>query len=98
MVSPLFYSELALLAFIWLFVLLLRTLPRRSAPPPAASATPLKSKRKRSTEPTLFASLTQKPPRARWDLKERGGSSGMMGLLSARLTTGQHWQRRGCTS
>jgi hypothetical protein len=34
MVSPLFYYQLALLAIIWLFVLLHLTCPKRSAPPP----------------------------------------------------------------
>ena len=61
MVSHLFYYQLALLALIWLFVLLPRSWPRRSEPPPPVPATPLKPKRKRSLEPTAFAGLTHKP-------------------------------------
>jgi len=61
MVSPLFYYQLALLALIWLFVMLPLSWPRRSAPPPTAPATPIKSKRKRSTESKAFEGLTHKP-------------------------------------
>ena len=61
MVSPLFYYQLALLAIIWLFVMLHLTWPRRSATPPTAPATPIKPKRKRSTEPKAFEGLTHKP-------------------------------------
>ena len=61
MVSHLFYYQLALLALIWLFVMLPRSWPRRSEPPPPVPATPLKPKRKRSTEPQAFAGLTHKP-------------------------------------
>jgi hypothetical protein len=61
MVSPLLYYHLALLALIWLFVLLHLSWPRRSASPTTAPATPIKSKRKRSTEPKAFEGLTHKP-------------------------------------
>ena len=61
MVSHLFYYQLALLALIWLFVMLPRSWPRRSEPPPLVPATPLKPKRKRSLEPKAFAGLTHKP-------------------------------------
>src|SRR5215470_238475 len=61
MVSPLFYYQLALLALIWLFVMLHLSWLRRSAPPTTAPATPIKSKRKRSTEPKAFEGLTHKP-------------------------------------
>src|SRR5215471_191422 len=61
MVSPLFYYQLALLALLWLFVMLPLSWPRRSAPPPTAPATPIKSKRKRSTESKAFEGLTHKP-------------------------------------
>jgi len=50
MVSPLFYYQLALLALIWLFVMVHLSWPRRSAPPPTAPATPITPKR--STAPT----------------------------------------------
>ena len=61
MVSHLFYYQLALLALLWLFVMLPLNWPRRSATPPPVPATPLKPKRKRSTEPKAFAGLTHKP-------------------------------------
>jgi len=61
MVSPLFYYQLALLAIIGLFVMLHLSWPRRSATPTTAPATPIKPKRKCSTEPKAFEGLTQKP-------------------------------------
>jgi hypothetical protein len=61
MVAPLFYYQLALLALIWLFVLLPLGWPRRSATPLPAPGTPIKPKRKRSTEPKTFEGLTHKP-------------------------------------
>src|SRR4029453_17755376 len=62
MVSHLFYYQLALLALIWLFIMLPLSWPRRSEPPPPVPATPIKPKRKRSTEPKAFEGLTHKPP------------------------------------
>jgi hypothetical protein len=58
MVSPLVYYQLALLAIIWLFVMLHLTgsKPARTTPP-----VPAQPKRKRSTEPTAFEGLTHKP-------------------------------------
>jgi IS1 family transposase len=61
MVSHLFYSQLALLALLWLFVMLLLNWPRRSETSPPVPATPITPKRKRSTEPKAFAGLTHKP-------------------------------------
>ena len=61
MVSPLFYYQLALLALLWLFVMLPLNWSRRSEPPPPVPATPIKPKRKRSTAPTAFEGLTHKP-------------------------------------
>ena len=58
MVSHLFYYQLALLAIIWLFVML--HLPE-SKPGLPAPPVPVKPKRKRSTEPKAFEGLTQKP-------------------------------------
>ena len=62
MVSPLFYYQLALLALVWLFLMLHLTWPKRSAATTTAPATPIQSKRKRSNEPKPFAGLTTKPP------------------------------------
>jgi IS1 family transposase len=58
MVSYHFFYQLALLAIIWLFVMLHLTgaKPGRPAPP-----VPAKPKRKQSTEPEAFEGLTQKP-------------------------------------
>src|SRR5262249_14832257 len=61
MASHLFYYQLALLALIWLFVMLHLGWPTRRASPPPAPGMPLKPQRKRSTEPTTFEGLTHKP-------------------------------------
>ena len=58
MVSHLFYYQLALLAIIWLFVMLHVTW---SEPGLTTPAVPAKPKRKRSTEPNPFVGLTHKP-------------------------------------
>jgi IS1 family transposase len=58
MVSHLFYYQLALLAIIWLFVML--HLPESKPSLPAPSV-PVKPKRKRSPEPKAFEGLTHKP-------------------------------------
>src|SRR5499433_2531740 len=65
MVSHLFYSQLAVLALAWLFVLLPVTESKPGLPAPPM---PAKPKRPRSTEPTPFAGLTHRPP---WALCER---------------------------
>src|SRR5262252_4153718 len=59
MVSHLFSCQLALLAILWLFVMLPLSWPRRSATPTTAPATPIKPKR--SPAPKAFEGLTQKP-------------------------------------
>ena len=59
MVSHLVYYQLALLAIIWLFVMLHLTGSKPGLPTPPV---PAKPKRKRSTEPKAFEGLTQKPP------------------------------------
>jgi IS1 family transposase len=61
MVSHLFYYQLALLALVWLFVMLHVAESRRGAPIPP-TAMPLKPKRIRSHEPQPLAGLTHKPP------------------------------------
>lgn len=71
MVPHHFFYQLALFARIWLFVMLHLSWPRQSAPPTPAPATPLKPKRKRSTESRPFADLTQKLPCA-WCDQETG--------------------------
>ena len=58
MVSHLFYYQLALLAIVWLFVML--HLPESKPSLPAPSV-PGKPKRKRSSEPKAFGGLTHKP-------------------------------------
>jgi IS1 family transposase len=58
MVSHLFYYQLAVLALVWLFVMLHVTGAKPSLPAPPM---PAKPKRKRSTEPTPFAGLTHRP-------------------------------------
>ena len=60
MVSHLFYYQLALLALVWLFVMLHAAESRRGAPIPP-TATPIKPKSKRSNAPKLFNGLTKKP-------------------------------------
>ena len=59
MISHLFYYQLALLAIIWLFVMLHLTGSKPGLPAPPVPAQP---KRKRSTEPKAFEGLTHKPP------------------------------------
>jgi hypothetical protein len=59
MVSHLFYYQLALLAVIWLCVMLHLTGSKPGLPAPPV---PAKPKRKRSTEPTVFEGLPHKPP------------------------------------
>ena len=61
MVSHLFYYQLALLALVWLCVMLHVAESRRETPIPP-TATPIKTKRKRFTEPKVFEGLTHKPP------------------------------------
>jgi len=58
MVSHLFYYQLALLAILWLFVMLPLTGSKPGLPAPPV---PAKPKRKRSPEPTAFEGLTHKP-------------------------------------
>jgi IS1 family transposase/transposase-like protein len=68
MVSHLFYYQLALLAIIWLFVMLHVTWSEPGLTTPAVPAQP---KRKRSTEPQPFAGLTHKPHCALCDQETR---------------------------
>lgn len=58
MVSHLFYYQLALLAILWLFVMLPVTGSKPGLPAPPV---PAKPKRKRSPEPKAFEGLTHKP-------------------------------------
>src|SRR5215470_11123201 len=58
MVSHLFYYQLALLAIIWLFVMLPVTGSKPGLPAPPV---PAKPKRKRSPEPKAFEGLIHKP-------------------------------------
>jgi len=61
MVSHLFYYQLALLAIIWLFVMLHLNWSGRSTISTAAPALPIKPTLRHSTEPKTFEGLTQKP-------------------------------------
>ena len=61
MISHLFYDQLALLALLWLFVMLHLPWPRRSATTLTTPGTPIKPKRPRSNEPKAFEGLTHKP-------------------------------------
>ena len=65
-----FYYQLALLALVWLFVILHLTWPKRGVTAPAAPAAPetIPPKRHRSTEPKVCEGLTHKP---HWALCER---------------------------
>ena len=56
MVTHLFYYQLALLALVWLFVMLHVAESRRGAPIPP-TATPITPTRKRSNEPKPFHGL-----------------------------------------
>jgi hypothetical protein len=58
MVSHLVYYQLALLAILWLFIMLHLTGPKPGQTTPPVPAQP---KRKRSTEPKAFEGLTTKP-------------------------------------
>jgi hypothetical protein len=60
MVSHLFSYQLALLALVWLFVMLPVAASRRRAPIPP-TATPITPKSNRSHAPKPFHGLTQKP-------------------------------------
>jgi transposase-like protein len=60
MVSHLFYYQLALVALVWLFVMLHVPASHRGALTPP-TATPIKPKRQRSNEPKPFSGLTKKP-------------------------------------
>src|SRR5256884_5184490 len=63
MVSHLFYYQLALLALVWLFIMLPLTWPKPGVTAPAAPAEPdpIKPQRPRSHEPKAFEGLTTKP-------------------------------------
>ena len=64
MVSHHVFSQLVLLALLWLFVILHLSWPKRPVTTPAVPALPepLTPKRPRSNEPTPFEGLTHKPP------------------------------------
>jgi len=61
MVSHLFFYQLALLAVIWLFVMLHLSWLRPSTTNTTAPATPITPRRTRFTAPKAFAGLTHKP-------------------------------------
>ena len=59
MVSHLLYSQLALLALLWLFVMVPLSCPRRSATSPPMPATPLKPKRQRAAKEASAAEAAE---------------------------------------
>ncbi len=62
MVSHLLYYQLALLAIVWLFIMLHLTWPRRGGSTPPAPVTPvIKPRRKGDNEPKPFNGPTKKP-------------------------------------
>ena len=63
MISHLFYYQLALLAIVWLFIMLHFTCakPGVTAPAAAAEPEPIKPKTRRSNEPKVFEGFTKKP-------------------------------------
>jgi IS1 family transposase len=63
MMSHHFFSQLVLLALLWLFVIVHLSRPKRPVPAPAVPALPepLTPKRPRSNEPKPFEGLTYKP-------------------------------------
>jgi IS1 family transposase len=62
MISHLFYYQLALLAFIWLCVMLHLAWPSPGTTPQTKPSMPLKPTRTRSKAPKAFEGLTHKPP------------------------------------
>ena len=62
MLSHLFYYQIALLALLWLFVMLHLPWPRRSATTTTTPATTLKPKHTASRRPKPFEGLTHRPP------------------------------------
>src|SRR5215831_19183272 len=63
MVSHLFFYQLALIALVWLFLMLHYAWPQECTKHQRSAARePLKPKRPRSKEPKAFAGLTQRPP------------------------------------
>src|SRR5256885_8067528 len=62
MISHHVYYQLAILGFLWLFVMLHSAWPSRGAPAQGTPAKPILPRRQRSKEPKPFAGLTHKPP------------------------------------
>src|SRR5215471_18756149 len=62
MVSHLFFSQLVLIALVWLCVMLHWAWPSHPAPVWLATPEPPGPRPKRKQEPTPFAGLTTKPP------------------------------------
>ena len=61
MIPHLFFYQLAVLALLWLFVMLSFAWPRRCATAQGTPAQSIMPRRQRSKEPKPFASLTHKP-------------------------------------
>jgi hypothetical protein len=61
MIPHLFFYQLVLLGWLWLFFMLHDGWPQRSATAPQRPTEPIKPKRNRSHEPNPFEGLTYKP-------------------------------------
>jgi hypothetical protein len=62
MISHHVYYQLAILGFLWLFVILHSAWPSRCATTQRTPAKPIMPRRQRSKEPKPFAGFTHKPP------------------------------------
>src|SRR5215471_14327221 len=61
MMPHLFFYQLAVLGFLWLFVMLHSAWPSRCTTAQDTPTQPIMSRRQRSTDPKPFAGLTHKP-------------------------------------
>jgi hypothetical protein len=60
MIPHQFYYQLMVVGLLWLFIMLHLAWPSRDIPTQTKASQPITPRRKRCTEPTPFAGLTQK--------------------------------------